>query len=215
MCSRAEDDEEALKWAAIEKLPTYLRKGEMTELILIFPRIEVRFDQLSVDAETYVCNRGVPTIFTFTVNILEGFLNSLHILPNTKRPLPILHEISGIVKPGRMTLLFGPPVSGKTTLLLALAGKLDRDHKFVPQRASAYISQNGLHIGEVTVRETLAFSARYQGVGPKYAELSEREKEANIKPDPDVDIFMKILGLDIGADTLVGDEMFRGISDGQ
>ena len=27
----------------------------------------------------------------------------------------------------RMTLLLGPPSSGKTTLLLALAGKLDRD----------------------------------------------------------------------------------------
>lgn len=26
-----------------------------------------------------------------------------------------------------MTLLLGPPSSGKTTLLLALAGKLDRD----------------------------------------------------------------------------------------
>ncbi|KAK4357468.1 hypothetical protein RND71_023078 [Anisodus tanguticus] len=281
---------------------------------LDLPRIKVRFDPLSVDAETYVGNRAVPTIFNFTVNILEGFLNSLHILPNRKRPLPILHEVSGIVKPGRITLLLGPPGSGKTTLLLTLAGKLDRDLKgygrvtyngygmdeFVPQRTSAYISQNDLHIGELTVRETLAFSARCQGVGARYemlAELSRREKEANIKPDPDVDIFMKvktyqqniqsyahtsrlflfvnfdekcldvigffsqqaasiqgqdasvvtdyilkirchflnykfneetfpgiycsilqilqILGLDICADTLVGDEMFRGISGGQ
>ncbi|XP_059296982.1 pleiotropic drug resistance protein 1-like isoform X2 [Lycium ferocissimum] len=65
------------------------------------------------------------------------------------------------------------------------------------------------------------------------AELSRREKEANIKPDPDVDMFMKatsvqgkepniitdyilkILGLDICAETLVGDEMIRGISGGQ
>ncbi|KAI3455371.1 hypothetical protein Pfo_012034 [Paulownia fortunei] len=65
------------------------------------------------------------------------------------------------------------------------------------------------------------------------AELSRREKEANIKPDPDVDIYMKaaaiegqeasivtdyilkILGLDICADTLVGDAMIRGISGGQ
>ena len=40
--------------------------------------------------------------------------------------------------------------------------------EFVPERTSAYISQYDLHIGELTVRETLAFSARCQGVGPRY-----------------------------------------------
>ncbi|XP_015083790.1 pleiotropic drug resistance protein 1-like [Solanum pennellii] len=292
------DDEEALKWAALEKLPTYLRirrgilseeegqyrEVDITKLDLVerrnllerlvkiadednekfllklkkridrvgldLPTIEVRFEHLNVDAEARVGSRALPTIFNFTVNIIEDFLNYLHILPSRKKPLPILHEVSGIIKPGRMTLLLGPPSSGKTTLLLGLAGKLDKDLKvsgrvtynghgmdeFVPQRTSAYISQNDLHIGEMTVRETLAFSARCQGVGAKYeilAELSRREKEANIKPDPDVDIFMKsawndgqeanvvtdytlkILGLDICADTIVGDEMIRGISGGQ
>ncbi|KAJ8422563.1 hypothetical protein Cgig2_026258 [Carnegiea gigantea] len=64
-------------------------------------------------------------------------------------------------------------------------------------------------------------------------ELSRREKEANIKPDRDIDIYMKaatmegdganvvteyvlkILGLDVCADTMVGDERIRGISEGQ
>jgi ABC-type multidrug transport system ATPase subunit len=40
--------------------------------------------------------------------------------------------------------------------------------EFVPQRTSAYISQNDNHIGELTVRETLDFSARCQGVGYRY-----------------------------------------------
>lgn len=109
-------------------------------------------------------------------------------------------------------------------------------NEFVPQRTAAYISQHDLHIGEMTVRETLAFSARCQGVGDRYdmlAELSRREKQANIKPDPDIDVFMKaaateaqeanvitdyilkVLGLEICADTMVGDEMLRGISGGQ
>ncbi|KAG5600683.1 hypothetical protein H5410_032053 [Solanum commersonii] len=35
MCSRAKDDEEALKWATIEKLPTYLRKGESRDVDVI------------------------------------------------------------------------------------------------------------------------------------------------------------------------------------
>jgi ABC-type multidrug transport system ATPase subunit len=41
-------------------------------------------------------------------------------------------------------------------------------NEFVPQRTAAYISQHDLHIGEMTVRETLAFSARCQGVGTRY-----------------------------------------------
>ena len=84
-----------------------------------------------------------------------------------------------------MTLLLGPPGSGKTTLLLALAGRLDKDLKvsgdvtynghgmeeFVPERTAAYISQHDLHIGEMTVRETLAFSARCQGVGTRFGTI--------------------------------------------
>jgi ABC-type multidrug transport system ATPase subunit len=41
-------------------------------------------------------------------------------------------------------------------------------NEFVPQRTAAYVDQHDLHIGEMTVRETLAFSARVQGVGPRY-----------------------------------------------
>ncbi|GLT60907.1 hypothetical protein SLA2020_336470 [Shorea laevis] len=295
--SLEEDDEESLKWAAIERLPTKrrIRTGILTEaegqakevdiqslrfqqvknlldklvknaeednenfllrlknridrVGIEIPTIEVRFEHLAVEAEAYVGNRALPTLFNFTINFFEALLNYVHILPSRKKPLSILRDVSGIIKPG-WTLLLGPPSSGKTTLLLALAGRLDSDLKssgrvtynghemseFVPQRTSAYISQHDLHIGEMTVRETLAFSARCQGVGPRYdmlVELSRREKEANIKPDPDIDILMKaaslegreasvitdyiikILGLEICADTLVGDEMKRGISGGQ
>ncbi|XVE88990.1 hypothetical protein DITRI_Ditri19aG0114000 [Diplodiscus trichospermus] len=296
--SRHEDDEEALKWAALEKLPTVarLRKGILTssqgganeidiydlgwqerrtllerlvkvaeednEKFLLklknrvdrvgieLPTIEVRFEHLNIEAEAFAGASALPTVLNFTTSIFEGFLNDMGILPSRKKKLTILKDINGIIKPGRMTLLLGPPSSGKTTLLLALAGKLDAAlkcsgtvtynghgmHEFVPQRTAAYISQHDLHIGEMTVRETLAFSARCQGVGTRYdmlSELSRREKQANIKPDPDIDVFMKaaategqeanvftdyilkVLGLEVCADTMVGDEMLRGISGGE
>ncbi|XP_078165731.1 ABC transporter G family member 36-like isoform X2 [Carex rostrata] len=296
--SREEDDEEALRWAALEKLPTYnrVKRGILTsasgkinevdvenlgvhdkkalldrllrvaeesnESFLIkfkercnrvgieLPTIEVRYKNLSIDAETHVGNRGLPTLLNATMNIIESMANSLHILPSRKRKMSILHDVDGIIKPRRMTLLLGPPGSGKTTLLLALAGKLGSDLKvsgevtynghemseFVPERSAAYISQHDQHIGELTVRETLAFSARCQGVGSRYdmlTELLRREKAANIKPDPDIDLLMKasamggreatvvtdyiikILGLDICADIMVGNDMIRGISGGQ
>ncbi|KAL6334317.1 hypothetical protein AAG906_014718 [Vitis piasezkii] len=217
-------------------------KNRIDRVGIDVPEIEVRFEHLTIDAEAFVGSRALPSFHNFIFSKLEGILNAVRILPSKKRKFTILNDVSGIIKPRRLTLLLGPPSSGKTTLLLALAGKLDPNLKvmgrvtynghgmneFVPQRTAAYISQHDTHIGEMTVRETLAFSARCQGVGDRY-----EEKAANIKPDPDLDVFMKaaategqkenvvtdytlkILGLDICADTMVGDEMIRGISGGQ
>lgn len=295
---REDDDEEALRWAALERLPTYSRVrkgvfrnilGEMREVEvakleaeerkvvldrvvaeagedwekffqrmrrrfdavdLQFPKVEVRFQQLKVEAFVHVGSRALPTIPNFIFNMIEALLRKLHLFPGKRRKLTILDNISGIIRPSRLTLLLGPPSSGKTTLLLALAGRLGSDlqvsgkvtynghnlNEFVPQRTSAYVTQQDWQVAEMTVRETLDFSARCQGVAYKYdmlTELSRREKDDGIKPDEDLDILMKalalggrdssliveytlkILGLDMCADTLVGDEMLKGISGGQ
>jgi hypothetical protein len=66
--------------------------------------------------------------------------------------------------------------------------------EFYPERTSAYVSQYDLHNAEMTVRETLDFSRRCLGVGARYdmlAELAKREREAGIKPDPEIDAYMK------------------------
>ncbi|KAJ0014123.1 hypothetical protein Pint_21490 [Pistacia integerrima] len=46
-------------------------------------------------------------------------------------------------------------------------------------------------------------------------EVSKREQKVGIVADPDLDTYMKVLGLNICADTIVGDDMRRGISGGQ
>ncbi|KAA8540359.1 hypothetical protein F0562_024722 [Nyssa sinensis] len=46
----------------------------------------------------------------------------------------------------------------------------------------------------MTVKETLDFSARCQGVGSRYellSELARREKDAGVIPETEVDLFMK------------------------
>ncbi|CAI5971038.1 unnamed protein product [Closterium sp. NIES-65] len=268
------------------------------------------------------------------VSVSEAALHSLGVELDARRPYPILHGCSGVLRPGRMTLLLGPPSVGKSTLLQALAGCLDKSLKvsgsvtynghalneFVPECTAVYVPQNDEHIGEMTVRETLDFSARLQGPGlrkrpgaaqrcacanvgkgkngglldgwvalgfgyphslhspspstppsPQHspfsipftpappggaelvAELERREAEKGIVPDPTMDPIMKamalegnptniitdyvlkvrlmgvvvlrmvmrmvvsmvILGLDICADTVVGNNMLRGISGGQ
>ncbi|XVF26839.1 hypothetical protein REPUB_Repub14bG0053800 [Reevesia pubescens] len=310
--SRVQEDEEALRWAAIEKLPTYdrlrtsiiksfvgsddhqashgnddklasrevdVRKLDMDDrqkfinalfkvaeednekflkrfrnrvdkVGIQLPTVEVRFEHLNIEADTYMGSRALPTLPNTAQNIAELALGMIGIRLSKTTKLNILKDVSGIIKPSRMTLLLGPPSSGKTTLLLALAGKLDPSLKvsgeviyngyklneFVPQKTSAYISQNDVHVAEMTVKETLDFSARCQGVGSRYdllSELERREKHAGIFPEAEVDLFMKataiegaessmatdyilkMLGLDICKDTIVGDEMIRGVSGGQ
>ncbi|KAL3843577.1 hypothetical protein ACJIZ3_000980 [Penstemon smallii] len=214
------------------------------------PTIEVRFENLRVDAECQVVyGKPLPTLWNSLKSMLLG-ITRLPGLPSNEAQISIIRDVSGVIKPGRMTLLLGPPGCGKTTLLKALSGNLDNSLKvsgevsyngykldeFVPQKTSAYISQYDLHIPEMTVRETLDFSAQCQGTGSRaeiMTELTRREKEAKIIPDPDIDTYMKaiavegqktnlhtdyilkILGLDICADTLFGDAMRRGISGGQ
>ncbi|KAL3538335.1 hypothetical protein ACH5RR_001701 [Cinchona calisaya] len=298
------DEERALQWAAIERLPTFERlrsslfdehdgneadgkrkrlidvtklgalerhvfieklikhieydnlrllqkiRKRMNKVGIEIPSVEVRYNDLRVEAQCEIVDgKPLPTLWNSFKSILLDFTRLPGIESRVSK-ISIIDGVSGIIKPGRMTLLLGPPGCGKTTLLKALSGNLNKSLKvsgdisyngyklaeFVPQKTSAYISQYDLHTPEMTVRETLDFSLRCQGVGSRaeiMTELSRREKEAGILPDPDIDTYMKassvegqkttlrtdyilkILGIDICADTLVGDAMRRGISGGQ
>ncbi|KMZ66530.1 ABC transporter G family member [Zostera marina] len=214
------------------------------------PTIEVRYNNLCVDADcTVVEGKPLPTLW----NSFKDFFSTLWVLAGSKpqeTKIKILKDVTGIIQPSRLTLLLGPPGSGKTTFLRALSGNLDKSlnvtgeityngytmEEFVPQRTAAYVSQYDLHIPEMTVRETIDFSARCQGVGSRdeiMREVIQKEKEAGIVPDQEIDTYMtgislkglkmsiqtdyilKIIALDICSNTIAGDAMRIGISGGQ
>ncbi|KAF1002269.1 hypothetical protein AG4045_002333 [Apium graveolens] len=261
----ADDDEEALRWAALEKLPTYDRlrttimknynadsrnqdafhkevdvrklgvddkqqfidklfkvaeednerflmklRDRVDKVGITLPTVEVRYEHLTIEADCFIGDRALPTLPNTVRNIFESALSVFGISLAEKTRLTILKDASGIIKPSRMTLLLGPPSSGKTTLLLALAGKLDSSLKVCSNLQATFVDLIEL-----------------------LTELARREKDAGIFPEAEIDLFMKatsiegvesslftdytlrILGLDVCRDTIVGDDMIRGISGGQ
>lgn len=159
----------------------------------------------------------------------------------------ILQNVSGVLKPGRITLLLGPPGGGKSMLMQALCGAAPvgttgaityNGHdlsQFNVTRTARYIAQFDLHNPQLTVRETLTFSAMVQGPGyntDMLRLLQEKESALGIAPDPhvaelmaglhqdddpscNVALTLQLLSLVNCADTIVGDAMTRGISGGE
>ncbi|KAL0890313.1 hypothetical protein Bca101_014296 [Brassica carinata] len=247
------EEEVRSQWAAIERLPTFERittalfwnrdeQGKRNERrVMDVSKLE------DLDRHLFIDDL-IRHVEDDNLRLLQKIKNRID---EVGLELPTIEvRFSDLFVEAEMTLLLGPPSCGKTTLLLALAGRLDPSLKtsgdvsynghllseFVPEKTSNYVSQNDLHIPEITVRETLDFSGCFQGTGNRLEtmkEISRREKLKGIVPDPDIDAYMKaasiegsktnlqtdyilkILGLSFCADTRVGDTSRPGISGGQ
>ncbi|KAF7719647.1 ABC-2 type transporter / CDR ABC transporter family protein [Penicillium ucsense] len=96
----------------------------------------------------------------------------------------LLQNVSGSVKPGRLTALMGASGAGKTTLLNVLAQRVNFgvisgnflvDGKPLPksfQRATGFAEQSDIHEPTATVRESLRFSALLRQ--PKEVPIQEK-----------------------------------------
>ncbi|KAG5525543.1 hypothetical protein RHGRI_031997 [Rhododendron griersonianum] len=184
------------------------------------PTVVVRYNSLRVEAEFEVVRgKPLPTLWNSVKRLILDCTKLIG-LKSQEAKISIIDDFNELQE----------QVAGE---VFYNGHKLE---DFIPQKTSAYVSQNDLHIPEMTVREALDFSACCQGVGNRaeiMAEVIRREKQARVVPDPDIDTYMKaisiegqkttlqtdyilkILGLNICAETLVGDAMRRGVSGGQ
>ena len=79
------------------------------------PTVEIRFEDLTVTAMKLPAESGVSTV--------GGFVTSFFKPTPKKVACKLLNGISGVLKPGRMTLVLGPPGAGKSTFMKTLANK--------------------------------------------------------------------------------------------
>ncbi|PWA44303.1 ABC-2 type transporter family protein [Artemisia annua] len=140
-------------------------------------------------------------------------------LPNsgdgpTKR---LLHGINGFAEPGRIMAIMGPSGSGKSTLLDALAGRLAKnvvmtgnvllngEEKKLTYGGVAYVTQEDVLMGTLSVRETITYSAHLR--------LPNTMSKEEVRDTIEGTIIE--MGLEDCADTLVGNWHLRGISGGE
>ncbi|XP_039116698.1 ABC transporter G family member 15-like isoform X2 [Dioscorea cayenensis subsp. rotundata] len=96
------------------------------------------------------------------------------VLPNYGSPRPtkkLLQGLSGYAAPERIMAIMGPSRSGKSTLLDSLAGRLGRNvvltkkvllngkKRRLDYGVVAYVTQENVLLGTLTVRETITYSA--------------------------------------------------------
>ncbi|CAL4913882.1 unnamed protein product [Urochloa decumbens] len=130
----------------------------------------------------------------------------------------LLDSISGEAREGEILAVLGASGAGKSTLIDALAGRIQREslrgavslngdplEGRMLRVISAYVMQDDLLYPMLTVAEALAFAAEFRL--PRA--LSAAKKRSRVQA------LIDQLGLRAAADTIIGDEGWRGVSGGE
>ncbi|KAL1410781.1 Multidrug resistance protein [Vanrija albida] len=161
-------------------------------------------------------------------NILYSGLQSLRdLVTGRKRKVQILDNVDGELDAGEMLVVLGPPGSGCTTLLKAIAGEmngiyLDDDAEInyrgiTPKQMhtqfrgeAIYTAEVDVHFPNLVVGDTLEFAARARA--PRHPPLGLKHDEfaRSLR-----DVMMSIFGISHTINTKVGNDFIRGVSGGE
>ncbi|KAL6008711.1 hypothetical protein ACLOJK_021937 [Asimina triloba] len=168
----------------------------------------VRFSGIRYSKRVEISEEGYAT---FGSKLLGCFVGPLRSFSNRKKTveLQILNGIDGYVMPGSMTLLLGPPGSGKSSLLEIIAGRI-RGGKGSSMEGE--VTYNDLSASDIRlIRETLEFARDCtQGLRPENFTPQMRKFFAHAlveEQDPFLEFVLQILGLKGVEHQLAGEAM--------
>lgn len=133
--------------------------------------VEIEYNNVCIETDALVGASSNPSV----MNSMKDLMNKILFQKgsNTK-PMHILDGVSGVIKPGRFTLVLGPPGAGKSVFLQLLSGRLrmhkglrmqgnvryngEDIHDFVVQRTAGLVDQYDRHLPNLTTLETVKFS---------------------------------------------------------
>uniref|UniRef100_H3GUB1 ABC transporter domain-containing protein n=2 Tax=Phytophthora TaxID=4783 RepID=H3GUB1_PHYRM len=215
---RAENLETMLNGGLERFFKKYNHLSRKTNLQL--PTPEVRFENLSFSVQVPAEAGAYGTVGSHLAQIFTPWQK----VPMTTKQA--LHPMSGIIKPGSMTLILANPGAGKSTFLKALAGKLQDNASTKIGGEILYsglkgedidliklvglVDQTDNHIPTLTVRETFKFADMCVNGRPE-DQPEEMRDIAALRTE----LFLQILGLESCADTVVGNALLRGVSGGE
>lgn len=197
------------------------------------PKVEIRLNDfactLELDAKKASREiRTVPKVFADAIvspmRALASAVRGSEDGAKAKTKLEVLRGCGGTFQPGSLTLVLAPPGHGKTTLLKSIAGVnpiastgsitysgLTKDELEASgtslQRLCEYVTQLDEHLPYLTVDETVRFSHENACVVPN--------GEGKKSHDEKVDKVIELLSLESCRDTIIGNDLIRGVSGGE
>ena len=206
----------------------------------VLPRIELRYEGLRYGVKLQAQQQAraqLPSVFRTISNVALALPRRLLSLgapaaaagTPAARDFAILDDVSGVIKPGTLTLLLAPPGHGKSAFLKALtqmlpAGELKGSITYSGVSAAEapakgvylgslcqYVNQVDEHLPQLTVRETFEFIRDNAAVDPSkhgFPHLAAAHAEA-------VDDIVTLLSLKNCEKTIIGNDLVRGVSGGE
>eukprot|EP00250_Pteridium_aquilinum_P022489 c25391_g2_i1 orf=308-5194(-) len=225
--------EEAETVADLQGMDLLLKDGLLELYLRIQPHLPpvpsqiVKFKSLDYIADVFLPDEAYETTLTKALEFVKGPLGRKQLPSKVK----MLKDVTGYLMPGTLTLVLGPPASGKSSLHTVLSGNLHAGASFegmitynnvhlrdIPiHHLAALVGQANDHLPLLTVRESLEFARecllafKPKDYGPELKDILGGALK--IGQDPKLEINMSMMGLKHVANRIVGNAMIPSITE--